>query len=79
MRGLAAKFVKGTTMDDDDWRTQSDADALVRAEEIKLDKDRHGRAKAHLQKRHRATKRAAGRPGPDSAESAVAQGYRVLK
>lgn len=66
-------------VDDDDWRGQSDADALIRAEEIKADPDRHERAKGHLRMRHRAIKKAAGAPGPSPAEEAVAKGYRVLK
>lgn len=42
----------------DDYRAQSDADTLTRAEEIKGDKDRHGNAQAHLKKRFHHTARA---------------------
>lgn len=36
---------------DKDWQTHSDADALMRAEEVRADKARHSAAQAHLRKK----------------------------
>ena len=40
--------------DEKDWQAESDADTLIRAEEIKADKDRVKRARAKLEERREA-------------------------
>lgn len=42
------------SVDDDDYKAQSDADTLQRAAEIQQDTDRHGKASKHLAKRAKA-------------------------
>ncbi len=43
---------------DDDYRAKSDADALMRAEEIKGDKGRHAAAQTHVRKQFHTAARA---------------------
>lgn len=44
--------------DEDDYKAQSDADALQKAQEIQADPDRHAAAKGHLDKRNDALQNA---------------------
>lgn len=44
--------------DADDYRAQSDADTLMRAEEIKGDKARHEKAQGHVRRRFHQAARA---------------------
>lgn len=48
--------------DADDYAAQDDARTLVRAEEIRGDKQRHAKAHKHLKRQHEATRRAMGNP-----------------
>lgn len=48
--------------DADDYAAQDDAQTLVRAEEIRGDKQRHSKAHKHLKRQHEATRRAMDNP-----------------
>lgn len=48
--------------DADDYQAQDDARTLIRAEEVRGDKQRHGKAHKHLKKQHEAIKRAMNNP-----------------
>lgn len=65
----------------DDWRAQGDAETLMRAEEIKGDKGRHGAALAHMKKKHKELGRALGKGerAMDSGPGDMGAGYRVLR
>lgn len=44
-----------------DWQAEDDCRTLMRAEEIKMDKGRHNRAKRHAMKQAKASVRVAGK------------------
>ena len=45
---------------DEDWRAKDDADALMRAEEVKGDRSRHSAAQKHLRTKAKTVARALG-------------------
>jgi hypothetical protein len=53
---------------DDDWRAASDAEALMRAEEVKADSARHAKAQAHLRQKHAQMERAMTSRKPGAAK-----------
>lgn len=53
-----SKTVPAPDFDAGDYQAKSDADTLTRAEEIKGDKERHGKAQKHLRRRFHSVARA---------------------
>lgn len=65
-------------MDEKNWQAESDMHALMRAEEIKRDKNRMMAAQDHAKKVARMAGKVAHKMGDSDDADAAAKGYRKL-
>lgn len=58
-----AKTQPAYVAEKDNWQARDDAETLMRAEEVRADRSRHGQAKKHLAKKAKAAASAADKSG----------------